>query len=83
MSNLKILGIEDFDLNLLNVIVRICRPGDLLNFHTDREIFGENIYGFVLYNSDPSRGLVLQNKSNSYIFEEKQGMIWKLSNDAR
>lgn len=83
LSNLKILGVDNFDLNLLNIIVRIYRQGDLLNFYTDREIFGENIYGFVLYNCEPSRVLVLQNKSNSYMLEEKQGMIWKLSNDAR
>ena len=83
LSNLKILGVNDYDLNLLNIIVRIYRPGDILNFHTDREIFGENIYGFVLYNLDSSRGLVLKNKSNSYMLEEKQGMIWKLSNEAR
>lgn len=61
--------------------MRIYRPGDILNFHTDREIFGDNIYDFVLYNS--SRGLMLKNKSNLFMLEEIPGMIWKLSKESR
>jgi alkylated DNA repair dioxygenase AlkB len=70
------LGLEDCDKDLLNIIVRIYKPGDILNFHTDRDIFGENIYGLVLYNSDPTRGLVIKTKKHSFMLEEIQGMIW-------
>lgn len=85
IDSLKQLGLEkdSYDKELLNIIVRIYRPGDILNFHTDRDIFGENIYGLVLYNSDPTRGLVLQKKKHSYMLDESQGLIWKLSGDSR
>jgi len=83
LKSLNILGITEFDLNLLNIIVRIYKSGDILNFHTDREIFGENIYGLVLYNSNQSRGLVLKNKSQSFMLDEKEGLIWNLSGESR
>jgi hypothetical protein len=82
-ESLKLMISESYDKELLNIIVRIYRPGDILNFHTDRDIFGENIYGLVLYNYDPSRGLVLKTKKHSYMLEESQGMIWKLAGDSR
>jgi hypothetical protein len=47
LTNLEILGVQNYNLDLLNIIVRIYRPGDILNFHTDKEIFGDNIYRFV------------------------------------
>lgn len=85
IDSLKQLGLEkeSYNEDLLNIIVRIYKPGDILNFHTDREIFGENIYGLVLFNSDQTRGLVLQTKKNSYMIEEFPGLIWKLSGDSR
>ncbi len=80
---IELVGIKDYDINLLNILVRIYRPGDILNFHTDREIFGENIYGLVLANNDKSRGLVLKFKKKSYMLEEEPGLIWKLSGKSR
>lgn len=77
------LKLEELDTSLLNIIVRIYRPGDILNFHTDREIFGEHIYGIVLENKDKSRGLVLKSKSNSFMLDEQPGTIWALSDVSR
>ncbi len=70
---------------LLNIIVRIYRPGDTLNFHTDRENFTESVYGIVLENHDPSRGLILGNKSSSkaVMLAERAGTVWALSDEAR
>lgn len=80
---LNLMNISSFDKDLLNIIIRIYRPGDVLNFHTDRDLFGENIYGIALLNSDISRGLMLKNKKYSYMLDEKKGAVWKLSGDSR
>lgn len=72
-----------YDPALLNIIVRIYRPGDVLNFHTDRDIFGETIYGLVLENKDQSRGIMLTNGKSKYIVNETQGLIWSLSGNSR
>jgi hypothetical protein len=77
------LKLEELDISLLNIIVRIYRPGDILNFHMDREIFGENIYGIVLENKDKSRGLVLKSKSHAFMLDEEPGTIWVLSGGSR
>ena len=82
-ESLDIFGIKDYDRELLNIIVRIYRPGDVLNFHADRELFGENIYGIVLHNSDITRGLMLKDKKNSFMLEEEKGLIWCLTGDSR
>lgn len=82
-QSLNIFGINDYDRDLLNIIVRIYRPGDILNFHSDREIFGENIYGIILQNIDLSRGLMLKNKKSSYILNEELGTIWCLTGKSR
>ncbi len=82
-ESMGLIGLKDYDANLLNIIVRIYRPGDILNFHTDRDIFGENIYGVVLENLDKSRGLMLKTKSHSFMLEEEPGVIWSLSDKSR
>lgn len=70
--------------DLLNVIVRIYRPGDILNFHTDRDNFTDSVYGIILENNDPSRGLILsKNKNKPYMLMEQSGTIWELSDEAR
>jgi hypothetical protein len=82
-ESLDIFGIKDYNMELLNIIVRIYRPGDVLNFHSDRELFGENIYGIVLHNSDISRGLMLKTKKKFFMLEETEGLIWRLSETSR
>lgn len=82
-ESMGLIGLTNSDTNLLNIIVRIYRPGDILNFHTDRDIFGENIYGVVLENLDKTRGLMLKSKSNSFMLEEEPGVIWSLSDKSR
>lgn len=80
---INLMNINNFDKEMLNIIIRVYRPGDVLNFHSDREIFGENIYGIVLFNSDTTRGLVLKNRKESYMLKEKSGLVWKLSGESR
>jgi hypothetical protein len=71
------------NLNLLNILVRVYKGGDTLNFHSDRDIFGENIFGLVIYNNNKERGIMLTNGKNRFIVPETQGTLWKLSNEAR
>lgn len=72
-----------YDPSLLNILVRVYRSGDVLNFHTDRDIFGETIYGLVLENCDESRGIMLTNGKSRYVVNEVQGLIWSLTGEAR
>lgn len=83
LNTVGMMGISETNMSLLNIIVRIYRPGDILNFHSDREIFGENVYGIILQNSCASRGLMLKNKRHSFMLEEKIGTVWKLGGDSR
>jgi hypothetical protein len=41
----------------LNAIVRLYRAGDVIGFHTDRQDYTEEIFGLVLENAEPQRGL--------------------------
>lgn len=73
---------------LLNVIVRVYRPADILNFHIDQDNFSDKIYGIILENIDPSRGLILVpekiNKNQMPIMlPERSGLIWCLTNEIR
>jgi hypothetical protein len=79
----NVLKNKTFDIKLLNILVRVYKYGDILNFHTDRDIFGDEIYGIVVYNANPSRGIMLTNGLSSCIVKEESGTIWKLSGDAR
>jgi antitoxin component HigA of HigAB toxin-antitoxin module len=70
--------------DLLNVIIRVYRAGDILNFHADRSDFGDVVYGVILENLDPSRGLILKKKhATPYMLEEKSGTVWALTNESR
>jgi hypothetical protein len=74
---------KTYDPNLLNILVRVYKSGDVLNFHTDRDIFGEEIYGLVIYNNNKERGIMLSNGKVRCIVEEESGLIWKLCGEAR
>lgn len=81
-TGLKHFGKEYTD--LLNVIIRVYRPGDILNFHTDRIEFGDVVYGIILRNEDPSRGLILTRKHEQpYMIKEKSGTVWALTDESR
>jgi len=68
----------------LNVIVRIYRPGDILNFHTDRDDFSESVFGCILKNLDESRGLILTSKKKKpFMLPEKDGMCWEITGESR
>lgn len=79
----EVLKERQYDKKLLNIVVRVYKEGDILNFHTDRDIFGENIYGIVVYNKEPLRGLLLTNNKTQYMLNEEEGLTWHLSNEAR
>jgi hypothetical protein len=76
-----LLNMENID--LLNIVVRVYKYGDILNFHSDRDIFGENIYGIIVHNADEFRGLILTNNKSQYMIPEIDGLTWHLSGDAR
>jgi len=69
--------------NLLNIIIRRYRPGDILNFHSDREDFSEKVFGLVLENYEPERGLILHQKEKAFMLDEKPGLVWCLTGDSR
>jgi alkylated DNA repair dioxygenase AlkB len=83
-------ALEQFNLEfnpMLNIIIRRYRPGDTIKFHSDRSDFGENIFGLILQNEDPDRGLLLFNpndkKSKPYMLEESPGLTWMLTGSSR
>jgi hypothetical protein len=81
---LSSLGSTDTDLSRLNVIVRCYNEGDVLGFHTDREEFGEDIYGMVIYQRH-SDGLILVNKATKSYYPINEGapVCWHLTGDSR
>jgi hypothetical protein len=81
-QGLKCFGKEYSE--LLNVIIRVYRAGDILNFHTDRKDFGDVVYGVILENLDPSRGLILSKKHEiPHMLNEKSGTAWALTDESR
>lgn len=79
----SVLKNKEYDPALLNILVRVYKGGDTLSFHTDRDIFGEEIYGLVVYNDNQERGIMLSNGKARYIVPESNGLIWKLSEESR
>jgi hypothetical protein len=81
-EGLKVFGKEYNE--LLNVIIRVYRAGDILNFHTDRIEFGDVVYGVILSNEDPSRGLILTKKNSTpFMMNETSGTVWALTDESR
>jgi alkylated DNA repair dioxygenase AlkB len=83
-------ALEQYNLEfnpMLNIIIRRYRPGDTIKFHSDRSDFGEKIFGLILQNEDPDRGLLLFNpndkKSKPYMLDESPGLAWMLTDSAR
>lgn len=80
---LSVVENKKHDLTLLNILVRVYSNGDVLNFHSDRDIFGDEIYGLVVYNNNQERGIMLSNKKSRYVVPEISGTLWKLSGESR
>lgn len=70
---------------VLNAIVRLYRPGDIIGFHTDRKEYTDEIFGLVLENKHPSRGLLFWNdeKTPPFSLNETAGSCFCLRGPAR
>eukprot|EP00927_Polykrikos_kofoidii_P054355 TRINITY_DN48781_c0_g1_i1.p1 TRINITY_DN48781_c0_g1~~TRINITY_DN48781_c0_g1_i1.p1 ORF type:complete len:872 (+),score=96.22 TRINITY_DN48781_c0_g1_i1:48-2663(+) len=82
-----------------NVIVREYKPGQKISFHSDDELCGPAVFGIVLENGHPKKGLIMRkgggsagyNSKNSaktkvedeFVMEEHPGTVFLMEENAR